>query len=150
MKTTNGVFTLLHWPKSASPLILSLAGALLASPLQADVEIARRWAAVAPTINGVVSAGEWTMGTATTLAHGQMRTMNDGSYLYILLDVVDDTGNDPVPTSASALKGDFFELLFDKDRNYALTPNVDFSYSTCQDGRTFVKATRLSLGGSTG
>ncbi len=41
-------------------------------------------------------------------------------------------------------------MYFDKDLNYAVTPNVDFFYSTCQDGRPFVKAIELSRFASTG
>lgn len=125
---------------------LALAGLmlspLLAASVRADVEIARRWATTAPVINGTVSPGEWNSATATPIAHGQMRTMNDGSYLYVLLDVVDDTFNDPVPTGSG--DGDYFVLFFDKDLNHAVTPNVDFGYGTCRDGRTFVKDTSLS------
>jgi hypothetical protein len=127
--------------------ILALAGGLWAANARADVEVARRWAATAPVIDGVVSPGEWNSATATTIAEGgttyaQMRTMNDGTYLYVLLDVFFDTHNDPIPTPGT--NGDYFALYFDKDLNYAVTPNVDFFYGTCQDGRPFVKATRLS------
>ena len=121
---------------------------LLAPSLRADVEIARRWASTAPTINGIVSAGEWTSGTATALTHGQMRTMNDGTYLYILLDVVDDTVNDV--WDVTTLTGDYFVLSIDKDLNYAVTPEVDYDYSGCNDGQPFVKAIRHSQFTSTG
>jgi len=132
---------------------MALAGGLWAANARADVEVARRWAATAPAIDGVVSPGEWNSSTATTIAEGgttyaQMRTMNDGTYLYVLLDVLFDTHNDPIPTPG--INGDYFALYFDKDLNYAVTPNVDFSYSTCQDGRPFVKATRLSQYSDTG
>lgn len=142
----------LPYLRGRTPAGLALASALLLPCLtpdaRADVEIARRWAATPPTIDGVVSPGEWNFAMATTIAHGQMRTMNDGTYLYVLLDVVDDTGNDPVPTPGN--DGDYFTLYFDKDLNHAVTPNVDFFYSTCQDGRPFVKATRLDQLSSTG
>ena len=132
---------------------LALAASLLAPQARADVEVARRWAAAAPVIDGVVSAGEWNSATATTIAEGgttyaQMRTMNDATYLYILLDVFFDTGNDPIPTPGT--NGDFFALYFDKDLNYAVTPNVDFFYSTCQNGQPFVKAIQLSQYSSSG
>jgi hypothetical protein len=128
-------------------LVLGLVS-LLAPRLHADIEIARRWAPTTPTINGIVSAGEWTSGTATTLTHGQMRTMNNGTYLYILLDVVDDTFNDvwDVPTTS----GDYFVLSIDKDLNYAVTPEVDYMYSSCNDGQPFVKAIRHTQSSSTG
>jgi hypothetical protein len=125
-----------------------------AAPAHADVEIARAWAATAPVINGVVSAGEWNAATATTISSGgvnyaQMRTMNDGSYLYILLDVYHMTVNGTVWTPGGT-NGDYFNLYVDKDLNHAVTPNVDFTYSTCEDGRPFVKAIMLSQSSSTG
>ena len=132
---------------------LALAASLWPLATRADVEVARRWAATAPVIDGVVSAGEWNSATATTIAEGattyaQMRTMNDGTYLYVLLDVIDGTVNDPLQTAAT--NGDFFALYIDKDLNYAVTPNVDFFYSTCQDGQPFVKAIELSQYSSSG
>ncbi len=114
----------------------------------ADIEISRRWATTAPVIDGAVGGSEWTGAKATTLVHGQMRTMNDSSYLYVLLDVTDDTGNDPIPTPG--VNGDFFSLAFDYDLNRAVTPHVDFFYSTCQDGRPFVKAYYITAGSFTG
>jgi hypothetical protein len=132
---------------------VALAGGLWAVSARADVEVARRWATTAPVIDGVVSPGEWDSATATTIAedgttYAQMRTMNDGAYLYVLLDVFYDTVNDPLPTAGA--NGDFYALYIDKDLNYAVTPNVDFFYSTCQDGRSFVKAIELSQYSSSG
>src|SRR5262249_36911126 len=126
---------------------------LVTDTVRGDVEVSRRWAATAPVIDGTVSPGEWSSGTATPIIVGgthyaQMRTMNDGTYLYVLLDIFFDTVNDPIPTPG--VPGDFFALYFDKDLNYAVTPNVDFFYSTCQDGRPFVKAVELSQFASTG
>jgi hypothetical protein len=128
-------------------LVLALCSCLTPSG-RADVEISRRWATAAPSINGVVAAGEWTAATATPLVHGQMRTMNDGSYLYILLDAIDDTVNDVWDVATHT--GDYFVLSIDKDLNYAVTPEVDFFYSGCNDGQPFVKATRHTQGSSTG
>jgi hypothetical protein len=132
---------------------LALAGVMCSFSARADVEVARRWAATAPVIDGVVSPGEWDSATATTIAESgttfaQMRTMNDGTYLYVLLDVTYETVNNPIQTSAT--NGDFFALYIDKDLNYAVTPNVDFFYSTCQNGQVFVKAIELSQYSSTG
>ena len=98
--------------RTTSLLVLSIIS-LLAPTLRADVEIARRWASTTPNINGVVSAGEWTSGTATALTRGQMWTMNNGTHLFILLDVVDDTVDDPFDPNNL----DYFRLVFDKDLN---------------------------------
>jgi hypothetical protein len=113
-----------------------------------DIEIARRWATSAPTINGAIAPGEWNNAKATTLARGQMRTMNDLAYLYVLLDVTADTGNDPIAIVGN--NSDYFTLAIDVDQNRAVTPHVDFIYSTCQNGDSFVKSFYLTASSFTG
>ena len=132
-----------------------LAGASLVLGMAAsyaDVEVARRWAGTAPVIDGTVSPGEWTSATATTIIvsgvnYAQMRTMNDGTYLYVMLDVYHDTTDDPL--TSVPFGSDFFALYVDKDLNYAVTPHVDFSYSSCLDLRPFIKSILLSQFSST-
>jgi len=133
--------------KRTLPLLLLSALGLSATAGAADIEIARRWASSPPTIDGVISAGEWSGAQVTPLIHGQMRTMNDSSFLYLLLDVTDDTVNDPTHGSGPA---DFFSLAFDVDQNFAVTPNVDLAYDACQDSRDFIKAYYLSANTFTG
>jgi hypothetical protein len=115
----------------------------LAARAAADVPVGRRWASSPPTIDGVVSPGEWATGWPTAIAHGQMRTMNDASFLYVLLDVVGDTVNDPIGIVGG---NEFFTMAFDTDLNFTITPHVDLAYATCQNGTAFVKA--YYLGGS--
>lgn len=129
------------------PLLCMGALALSASAGAADVEIARRWAASAPVIDGVISPGEWNAAKVTPLAHGELRTMNDSSYLYALIDVTDDTGND---ATSGPPPNDFFVMAFDVDLNFAVTPNVDLFYDSCQDSRSFIKAYYLGGSSSTG
>jgi hypothetical protein len=121
--------------------------ALTASAFGADVEIQRRWAASPPTIDGVVAPGEWNAARITPLTHGQLRTMNDSSFLYVLLDVTDDTVNDPTSGTGPA---DFFVMAFDVDQNFAVTPHVDLDYDACQDSRSFIKSYYLGGGAFTG
>ena len=135
------------WHRAAVVALLCVSVGALAAQAAADVPIGRRWASSPPTIDGVVSPGEWTSGWPTAIAHGQIRTMNDASFLYILVDVVDDTVNDPIGTVGG---NEYFTLAFDKDLNFAVTPHVDLAYSTCQDGRAFVKAHYLGGGAFTG
>src|SRR5215208_2174187 len=116
----------------------ALSAFLYSTEAHADVQIQRAWSAAAPSIDGVVSPGEWSTGTLTTLTHAKMRTMNDAAFLYVLLDVVDDT-HDDAPAHAGPGTGDSFVIAFDVDRNHAVTPNIDFNYDTCNDGRTFIK-----------
>jgi hypothetical protein len=135
------------WRRMAAVVAFGLAVLGLSASARADVSIGRRWATAAPTIDGVVSPGEWSSARLTTLTHARLRTMNDGSFLYVLLDVVDDTGNDPVGTVGG---NEYFTLAFDVDQNHAVSPHVDLAYATCQDGRTFVKAYYLGGNGFTG
>ena len=52
---------------------------------------------------------------------GFMLAKNDAKYLYVVLDVVKDTHNDPGT-------GDYFWFTFDRNRNRAITPNYDVNY----------------------
>ena len=139
-----------RWPKSAL-MAASLVGALtsLVQTAQADVPVMRRWAVSTPTIDGVVSPGEWSSAQSTPLAKGRLMTMNNAHYLYVLVDVTADTGNN-VLAAGSPNTGDWFRLAFDIDLNHAVTPNVDLDYSGCNDGRAFVKSYRLGPNSSTG
>lgn len=130
--------------KRVFPWLFLGALALAASAGAADVEIPRRWATSAPVVDGIVSAGEWTGAQATPLLHGQLRTMNDASFLYVLIDVTGDTVPDPTHGGGVA---DFFTLAFDTDLSIGVTPNVDVVYAVCSDTRDFVKA--YYLGSST-
>jgi len=121
----------------------------VAAPSFADTIIPPSWAGAPPSVDGIVSPGEWNAGTETTLTQGKMRTLNDSSFLYVLLDVTTDTTADNPPLFGGDT-GDYFVFHVDVDRNNAVTPNVDILYSTCQDGQLFVKATKLSQFSSTG
>ncbi|WP_420574627.1 hypothetical protein [Kordia sp.] len=52
---------------------------------------------------------------------GFMIAKNDAKYLYVVLDVVKDTHNDPGT-------GDYFWFTFDRNRNKAITPRYDVNY----------------------
>jgi hypothetical protein len=144
-KDTTGI----RWKNFNMGLIIGLGMLLLATSAMADVEITRRWATTSPTIDGIISPGEWNAAQVTPLTQGRMRTMNNGQYLFVLLDYVGDTHDDPVPQPPT-LVGDYYVLAFDVDRNHAVTPNTDLIYSTCQDSRPFVKAFYLSPASWTG
>lgn len=53
--------------------------------------------------------------------HGFISVLNDDIRLYILVDVLDDTVNDPP-------SGDYFGLTFDVNRDGNITPDVDLHY----------------------
>lgn len=52
---------------------------------------------------------------------GWVMAKNDANFLYLALDVVDDTGNDPGT-------GDYFWLSFDVDENRSITSGKDVNY----------------------
>jgi hypothetical protein len=52
---------------------------------------------------------------------GFLMAKNDDKFLYLAIDLVEDTTNDPGT-------GDYFWLTFDRNRNRAINPNVDVNY----------------------
>jgi hypothetical protein len=79
-----------------------------------------------PSIDGFLGFGEWTNPNRIPLEHGFITAVNDGIRLYLLVDVLDDTGNDP-PSSQSP---DYFWLTFDTNRNGQIDANTDLQYAT--------------------
>jgi len=138
------------WKRTGLAMLAGICLVFWASSALADIDVIRRWANVRPTIDGVFHAGEWSGSITTPLAQGEMRTKNNRQFLYVLLDFVGDTHDDPVPTTPAAFGGDYFTLAVDVDQNHAVTPNVDFIYSGCQDGSEFKKAFYLAVNTWTG
>ncbi len=83
--------------------------------------VTSKWASTAPAISGTFSPGEWTGAGALPMPGGVIFVKNDANFLYVALDMVNDTGNSPGV-------GDYFWLSFDVDRNGSITPNVDVDY----------------------
>jgi non-specific serine/threonine protein kinase/serine/threonine-protein kinase len=80
--------------------------------------------ALPPLINGVVGANEWSTAGKLPLPHGTLYAQHDNSNLYLLVDLTEDTFDDPVILQVP----DYFGLTFDVDRNAIITPNVDIDY----------------------
>lgn len=57
---------------------------------------------------------------------GYFMAKNDLRFLYVALDLTEDTNNDPGTK-------DYFWLSFDKDRNRSITPNVDVNFAPYRD-----------------
>jgi len=75
-----------------------------------------------PVIDGVVNDNEWDHVDAFDIGVGYIRVQNDASYLYILVDVTEDTVNDQPSSGGSdvlPVLGDMFSLEFDIDRDLA-------------------------------
>ncbi len=87
------------------------------------------WTATAPDIDGFARAVEWEQAAAHKheLNAGWILVQNDARFLYLLIDVTQDTGNDP-PLQASPW-GDYFSLSFDVDGKRTITPEVDVAYA---------------------
>jgi hypothetical protein len=80
-------------------------------------------------IDGIISAGEWNKAfQALVLPNGVAYYLNDSSYLYILLDLVNDNFNDP-PLPSSPW-GDYFWMLFDVNENGVIDVNQDRGFAT--------------------
>ncbi len=52
---------------------------------------------------------------------GSLLAKNDANFLYLAIDVINDTGNDPGT-------GDYFWFTFDRNRDGNITPNFDVNY----------------------
>ncbi len=80
-----------------------------------------RWATTPPVLSGTFTPGEWSNAGVLPMPGGFVMAQNDNQFLYLAIDLVNDTGNSPGV-------GDYFWLSFDTDRNAAITPRVDVNY----------------------
>jgi len=80
------------------------------------------WASAAPSISGSFTPGEWAGAGSLPMPGGVIFFKNDANFLYLAIDLVNDTGNSPGV-------GDYFWLSFDVDRSGSITPNFDVHYA---------------------
>ncbi|EDP97925.1 hypothetical protein U8527_18200 [Kordia algicida OT-1] len=82
------------------------------------------WAGTPITLDDQIEDAVWAGAQDKKMAFdgGFMLAKNDAKYLYVILDVIKDTHNDPT--------GDYFWFTFDRNRNKAITPNYDVNYGT--------------------
>ena len=66
-----------------------------------------RWSATPPALSGSFSPGEWQNAGVLPMPGGFILVKNDSNFLYLAIDLINDTGN-------SAGVGDYFWLTFDK------------------------------------
>jgi hypothetical protein len=78
-----------------------------------------------PNIDGIISENEWDYTPSLILEHGYMMFQNDASNFYILLDLTEDTVDDPLISEAPW--GDYFSLSFDVNTNSEID-NIDVKY----------------------
>jgi hypothetical protein len=76
-----------------------------------------------PTIDGLASETEWVQATVYDLPHGKLYYQNDDDYLYVLIDLIGDTGD-----NREGLGADSFSFTFDVNENKVVDANKDFMY----------------------
>jgi hypothetical protein len=69
-----------------------------------------------PTLDGVVSAGEWTSTPMVTLAGVTLNAMADGQYLYIAATWPDATGTESIPKNQWSFDGSSWSQSGNEDR----------------------------------
>lgn len=79
------------------------------------------WTSSPLCISGTFSPGEWQGAGVMSMPGGYILVKNDSNYLYLALDLINDTGNSPGV-------GDYFWLTFDVDRDRTITPRHDVNY----------------------
>lgn len=89
---------------------------LLGTPIVRSV-----WAKTSPILPSGYVPTAWTDAVRMTIPEGVLLIKNDHNFLYLLLDLVKDTGNSPGVE-------DYFWLSFDVDGNAAITPRRDVNY----------------------
>jgi hypothetical protein len=79
------------------------------------------WAGVPIELSDATTSDAWTGAGQMEIPKGFLMAKNDEKFLYLAIDLVDDTTNDPGT-------GDYFWLTFDRNRNRSINPNVDVNY----------------------
>lgn len=93
----------------------------ITSPILFALPLRSVWAINPVDINKPVMAGDWEDAGSLKFSRGFVMAKNDANFLYLTLDVVSDTGNDPSTN-------DSFWLSFDTNRDRAITSGVDVNY----------------------
>ena len=81
----------------------------------------RCWITTPERVPGSFSPGEWQDAGVLPMPGGFILVKNDNNFLYLAIDLINDTGN-------SAGVGDYFWLTFDNNRNATITSRVDVNY----------------------
>jgi len=81
-------------------------------------------ATTAPVMDGVLNYGEWSLTpNRMEMDHGFLAAMNDNVRLYLLVDVLESTVNNPLSNQ------NYFWVSFDTNHNGKITPGVDLNYA---------------------
>jgi hypothetical protein len=96
------------------------AGFKVLAPSPSAYTLSSPFAITPPTIDGKLSFGEWANSSNIPFENGFITVLNDNIRLYVLLDLLDDVGDDA---------DDYFWLIFDVDRDGVIDANQDLLYS---------------------
>jgi hypothetical protein len=97
---------------------------------------ASSYAYLCPSIDGKCDARYWKDALSIDFPYGKLMLKNNYHYLYILIDVTEDTYEDQI--IKKPMCEDYFELYFDWDGNGKLTNNIDRVYSMCNMSKRLV------------
>lgn len=110
------------------PIPLILPTLLLSAAVgNAAADIYRSAAWGTPTIDGVWSEGEWDNDRIIVFDHGVITFVHDFVRLYVLVDVIDDTTEDPPDAD-----GDTVQLFIDRNEDYEVS-DFDVVYQLTDD-----------------
>jgi len=90
-------------------------------PLLFSFPLKSEWAVNPIDLNAPLSSGGWEDSGQLKFSRGFVLAKNDARFLYLALDVLEDTGND-------GGTNDYFWLTFDTNRDRTITANVDVNY----------------------
>ena len=79
------------------------------------------WAVEPINLNEPLNSDGWKHAGALKFAKGWVLAKNDANFLYLAIDVTEDTGNDPGTD-------DYFWLTFDVDRDRSISSSTDINY----------------------
>ncbi|MGD8857308.1 MAG: LamG domain-containing protein, partial [Chloroflexota bacterium] len=113
-----GVYTLLATGNKGRDATTGLT--LIAAPAPA-FSLDATYAGTPPDLDGQLRSGEWDYGKQANFNHGFLSARSDESRLYILLDVLDDTGQDSPGL-------DNFWLSFDVWKNGQIDAGFDLNF----------------------
>lgn len=94
----------------------------ITTPLLFAFPLKSEWAVNPIDLNTPINSGDWENAGKLKFSRGYVLAKNDARFLYLALDVIEDTGND------SSTK-DYFWLSFDTNRDRSITANRDINYA---------------------
>ncbi len=95
------------------------AGFKVLAPSPSSFTLNALFVSTPPTIDGAINFGEWYNPSKIPFENGFITVLNDNIRMYVLLDILDDVGDDA---------NDIFWLIFDVDRDGVIDAYQDLLY----------------------